>query len=98
MEDQTKVRVGAMLFSSGEIWNGCTYSGVPGKLVNLLPVFVGQLESRELIFLFADAVCLDDGAEDREAVLDVQRGIVAVTVHTCSSNWLLPHNSCSKPY
>ena len=54
--------------------------------MDFLPVFVGQLESRKLVFLFADAVGLDDGAEDREAVFDVQRGIVAVTVHTCSSN------------
>lgn len=66
-----------------------TNAGVSGQAVNVLFVLIRQLVDGELILLLLHVVGLDDGAEYGEAVLDIQRGIIAVGVDSCHSQELL---------
>ena len=66
-------------------WQGAdTYSGISSKAVDLLAVLISQLEGGKLVLLLADRIGLDDCAEDREAILDIQGGIIAVAVYPCT--------------
>ena len=52
--------------------------------MQLLLVFICQLEGCKAVFVLVDVVGLDDRCEDREAILDIESRIIAVCVHTCT--------------
>ena len=58
-----------------------TYSGISSQAVDFLAVLICQLEGSKLVFLLAHRIGLDDCAEDGEAILDIQGGVIAVAVY-----------------
>lgn len=61
-----------------------TYARVSCQAMQLLLVLVRQLVGRELVLPLADVVGLYHRREHREAVLDIERGIIAVGVDACA--------------
>lgn len=63
----------------------CTYSWVARKAMDLLPVFICQLEGSKLVLLLAHRVSLNDRAEHWEAIFDIEGCIVAIAVDACQT-------------
>ena len=54
-----------------------------------MAVLISQLEGGKLVLLLAHRIGLNDCAEDRKAILDVQGGIIAVAVYPCTHRQIL---------
>ena len=61
-----------------------TNAGISGELEDLLLVLIAELEGCEAVLLPIDEVGLDHRGEHWEAVLDIEGGVVAIGVDTCT--------------
>ncbi len=61
-----------------------TNARVSGQLEDLLLVLIAELEGCKAVLLPVDEVGLDHRCEDREAVLDIEGGVVAIGVDACT--------------
>ena len=62
-----------------------TNAGISGELEDLLLVLIAELEGCEAVLLPIDEVGLDHRGEHWEAVLDIEGGIIAIGINTCTA-------------